>query len=106
MILDQLDSLETLLGRAGRDRLLALGVLHGEEGRIALARAFASGNTAQVRAQAHRLRGAVAPFGAAALVALLLRVETAGDVPAGEIDEALAALVEACRRALGQAARG
>lgn len=100
MILDQLDQLDALLGRTARDRLLALGVTHGEQGRAALAAAFSADDGAGVRAEAHRLRGAVAPFGVPALVAMLERVETVGDVPAGEIDAGVAAFIQACRAAL------
>lgn len=101
MILNALPDLDALLGREKRDALLRLGVAHGEQGRAALAAALAAGDRARVAAEAHRLRGAVAPFGAEALVALLKRVEFGEAVAADEVDAGMAAFVDACRAALG-----
>ena len=100
MILDQLGQLDALLGRARRDVLLGMGVTYGEGARATLAAALAAEDRTRVRLEAHRLRGAVAPFGVQSLVALLQQLETTGAVGAAEIDAALAEFVDACRAAL------
>lgn len=100
MTLDALTGIGELLGRDGRNQLLRLGVTHGERARAALANALATGDDARARSEAHGLRGAVAPFGAAELAALLRRVEDGEPVPAGEVDASVAAFVTACRTAL------
>lgn len=98
MILHALSDLQSLLGREQRDLLLRLGVTHGARGRAAFAEAAA--DPARLRAEAHALRGAVAPFGASELVALLLRVEKGEAVAASEVDAAIATFVAACETAL------
>lgn len=99
MMLDALPDLTSLLGRDQVRVLLQLGVAHGERGRLALLDAAAADDAARVRAEAHSLRGAVAPFGVASLAALLKRVEE-GDAPVVEADAALIEFVAACRAAL------
>lgn len=100
MILPALADLEALLGVEQCRTLLRLGVTHGEQGRAALADAWTAGDDARLRAEAHALRGAVAPFGVADLAALLARVEAGNPVAPGEVDAAMAAFVAACRAAL------
>lgn len=104
-ILTALPDLEALLGRAQRDQLLRMGVIHGERVRTAIADGLAAGDDARVRTEAHRFRGAVAPFGAAALADLLRRVEGGEGVPGTEVDAAVADFVAACRAALDAASR-
>lgn len=101
MILDALPDLEALLGREQRDTLLRLAVTHGERSRGVLADALAVGDLARMKAEAHALRGAVAPFGAAGLQALLRRVESGATEAAAAVDAEVAAFVLACRAALG-----
>lgn len=100
MVLDQLEQLEALLGRAQRDVLLLMGVTYGERARVALAVALNGGDERLARQEAHRLRGAVAPFGAEPLVEVLQRLETTGGVDAAEIDARLSAFIGACAAAL------
>lgn len=94
----ELDGMEALLGREGRDRLLAMAIEHGEVSRAALA--AAAGDQPRLAAEAHRLRGAAGPFGATGLTALLARVEK-GELVAPEVlDAQVRAFLAQCRAAL------
>lgn len=93
---NRLADLDALLGRAQRDTLLRLAITHAERS----LEVIEGGDLAAARAEAHGLRGAVAPLGADALVAALRDVEL-GTAP---VTPALRAEVErftaACRAAL------
>lgn len=88
--------LDALLGRAQRDTLLGMAITHAERSLGVIE----GGDVAVARAEAHGLRGAVAPLGADLLVAALRAVEL-GETP---VTPALRAEVErfvaACRAAL------
>lgn len=101
MTLEALADIEALMGREGRDRLLHLGIDHGERARAAIAAAVRAGDAGTAKQEAHGLRGAIAPFGAPALADLLQRFEAGETDLAGAVDAAVADFVGACRAALG-----
>lgn len=100
MILETLPDIEALLGREQCDDLLRLAVDHAEQSRAAIAAALAAGDGPAARAETHRLRGAVAPFGVPELADLLRRSESGETLPEGAVDAGVDAFVAACRGAL------
>ncbi len=93
---DRLADLDALLGREQRDRLLRMAIDHAERSLAVIENA----DPAVARAEAHGLRGAVAPLGADVLAAALRDLELGGVAPGLELRAEVERFVAACRAAL------
>jgi HPt (histidine-containing phosphotransfer) domain-containing protein len=93
----RVDQLEATLGRANRDRLLALVVEHAPRAGDAIARALAEGRADEARCEAHGLRGAIGAVGALPLTAILHAIEQGSPdaAKAGGLAREVARLVDA-----------